>query len=124
LSLAISTFIRHSDPIFISILSDILETLSKAPSPGVYGAVVKQALPTLCYSLESAPLAESYIAASAIELISSLVKGSPESGLEEGFVALLAPSLFEVLGEAKDRDVLQVLLCESFEPMLLITFIH
>jgi importin-9 len=80
----------------------------------VYETVVKQALPTLCYSIESAPLAESWISASAVELVSSLVSGSPESGLGDGFFGLLAPSLFKCLCTAEDRDLLQVIMCAYY----------
>ncbi|KAG6849551.1 hypothetical protein H0H93_007499 [Arthromyces matolae] len=50
---------------------------------------------------------ESWVVSSAIDLVTSLAQGSPESGLGEGFFALIAPSLFKCLGEAEDRDVLQ-----------------
>ena len=51
---------------------------------------------------------QSYIASSAIDLVGSLVRAAPESNLGDGFFALLAPSLFKCLGDAEDRDVLQV----------------
>ena len=74
----------------------------------MYETVVKQALPTLCTSIATAKPEETWIAASAIDLVSSLIRGAPESGLGDGFFALLAPSLFSCLGNAEDRDVLQV----------------
>jgi hypothetical protein len=74
----------------------------------VYETVVKQALPPLCNSIGSAKLEESWIAGSAIELVSSLVEGAPYTGLGEGFFGVLAPNLFQCLKEAEDRDVLQV----------------
>lgn len=73
----------------------------------MYENVVKQALPTLCASIAGAKPQEAWIAGSAIDLISSLVRGAPEGGLGDGFFALLAPSLFNCLSEAEDRDVLQ-----------------
>lgn len=78
----------------------------------MYEIVVKQALPTLCTSITTAKHEESWIAGSAIDLISSLVRGAPESGLGDGFFALLAPTLFNCLENAEDRDVLQV--CDSY----------
>jgi hypothetical protein len=99
------------DPIFMSTLGDILESLAKSRTPGVYETVVKQALPILCDSIESASLANSWISASGIDLVSNLVGGAPESGLGEGFFARLAPSLFKCLSAAEDRDVLQVRHC-------------
>lgn len=97
-----------SDPIFLSILTDILESLTSSPTSGVYETVVKQALPALSNAIANAKPEESWIAGSGIELVSSLVRGSPPSGLGEGFFALLAPNLFKCLGDAEDRDVLQV----------------
>jgi len=82
--------------------------LASSPAPNVYETVVKQALPTLCASIGSAKPEESWIAGSAIDLVSSLVKGAPESGLGDGFFALLAPNLFKCLKQAEDRDILQV----------------
>jgi importin-9 len=52
---------------------------------------------------------ESWVLASAIELVGSLVRGAPERGLGGGFFALLAPNLFGCLRDAEDRDVLQVI---------------
>ncbi len=69
--------------------------------------VVKQALPSLCNSISSASIDESWITSSAIDLVNSLINGS-KNGLGDGFFALLAPHLFKCLGEADDRDVLQV----------------
>ncbi|KAG6810962.1 hypothetical protein H0H92_009610 [Tricholoma furcatifolium] len=91
------------NPIFVALLMEILTTLAASPAPGVYEAVVKQALPRLNAAIAS-PKEESYISASAIDLVASLVRGSPERGLGEGFFALIAPNLFTCLGEAEDRD--------------------
>jgi importin-9 len=96
------------DPIYLSILTDILASLASSSSPNVYETVVKQALPTLCNTMSSAKPTESWVVSSAIELVSSLVKGAPERGLGEGFFSLLAPSLFGCLRDTEDRDVLQV----------------
>jgi hypothetical protein len=92
----------------LSIFTDIFAALAASSAPNIYETIVKQALPTLCTSIGSAQPNESWIAGSAIDLVSSLVKGAPESGLGEGFFALLAPNLFECLRQAEDRDVLQV----------------
>lgn len=97
-----------SDPIFISILTDILTSLASSPTNEVYETVVKQSLPPLSVAINSATKEESWIASSAIDLVSSLVEGSPQTGLGEGFFALLAPNLFSCLAGAEDRDVLQV----------------
>lgn len=96
------------DPIFISILADILKNLSASKNAGIYQAVVKQSLPTLASAIGSAKKEESWIASSGIELASSLVSGAPESGLGDGFFQMLGPNLFNCLSQAEDRDVLQV----------------
>ncbi|KAI8980578.1 ARM repeat-containing protein [Trametes punicea] len=98
---------NNKDPIFISILTDVLESLASSPSPGVYQAVVRQALPALCNAIMSSTAVDSWIASAAIELVSSLVGGAPENGLGEGFFAMLAPSLFSCLRTTEDRDVIQ-----------------
>jgi len=98
---------NNKDPIFLSIFTDILASLAKSSASGVYETVVKQALPTLCTSITTAKPEESWIAGSAIDLVSSLIRGAPESGLGDGFFALLAPNLFNCLKNAEDRDVLQ-----------------
>ncbi|KAF9011181.1 armadillo-type protein [Cyathus striatus] len=95
------------DPIFLSILSDILASLAGSKASGMYESVVKQALPVLNNAIASAKPSESWISGSAIDLISSLVRGCPESGLGEGFFGLIAPNLFKSLLESEDRDVLQ-----------------
>ncbi|KAF8641001.1 hypothetical protein AX17_000646 [Amanita inopinata Kibby_2008] len=94
------------DPIFLSILTDILTSLASSQSAGVYDTTIKQALPTLTDAMTSAKPEESWITSSAIELISSLVKGSG-NGLAQGFFSHIAAGLFKCLREAEDRDVLQ-----------------
>ncbi|KAJ8590544.1 ARM repeat-containing protein [Rhizopogon salebrosus TDB-379] len=98
---------NNKDPIFLSIFTDIFASLASSTGVGIYENVAKQALPTLCASIAGAKRQEAWIAGSAIDLISSLVRGAPEGGLGDGFFALLAPSLFNCLSEAEDRDVLQ-----------------
>ncbi|CDO77258.1 hypothetical protein BN946_scf184753.g8 [Trametes cinnabarina] len=98
---------NNKDPIFISILTDVLESLASSPAPGIYQTVVQQALPVLCNAIMSSSAVDSWIAGAAIDLVSSLVSGAPESGLGEGFFAMLAPSLFSCLRTTEDRDVIQ-----------------
>ncbi|KAJ7897218.1 armadillo-type protein [Mycena olivaceomarginata] len=98
---------NNKDPIFLSNVDNILTSLASSSAEGIYQTVVKQALPNLCQAMAAAPLDESWITASSIDLVSSLVTGASEGTLGEGFFAVLAPSLFKCLGEAEDRDVLQ-----------------
>ncbi|KDR85511.1 hypothetical protein GALMADRAFT_52743 [Galerina marginata CBS 339.88] len=98
---------NNKDPIFISILTDILTNLALSPAQGIYETVVKQALPILSLAVTSAKKEEPWIAGSAIDLVGSLVKGAPQTGLGEGFFQLLGPNLFSCLAVAEDRDVLQ-----------------
>lgn len=85
-----------------------MQSLAASRAKGVYEIVVKQSLPTLCTAIANAKPNESWVAGSAIDLVTSLIRGSPESGLGEGFFAHLAPNLFNCLELADDRDVLQV----------------
>lgn len=101
---------NNKDPIFISIMSDVLESLASSSAPGVYAAVVQQALPTLTNAIATYATTDSWIASAAVELANSLVEGAPEGGLGDGFLALLAPSLFACLHTTEDRETIQVYL--------------
>lgn len=96
------------DPILISILTEIFTSLAASSGPGIYQSVVKSALPTLCTAIASAKPDESWVTSSAIELVTGLVEGAPSGNLGDGFFGTLAPSLFDCLRVAEDRDVLQV----------------
>jgi importin-9 len=97
------------DPIFISLISEVLENLAQSPSPGVYEALVKAALPALCQAFGASGSNSSWIASSALDLLTGIVRGvNNEKGLGEGFFAAVASPLFKCLREAEDRDVLQV----------------
>jgi|SRR6266436_1322390 len=100
--------IHIEDPIFLSLLNDILLSIASSKTPGVYEATVKQALPRLTTSIGNYNANESWAASSALELTGSLARGAPETGLGEGFFAAVAPTVFECLRVAEDRDVLQV----------------
>ena len=91
-------------------MDNILTSLASSSADGIYQTVVKLTLPNLCQAMAAAPLNESWITASAIDLVSSLVSGASEGALGDGFFAVLAPSLFKSLGDAEDRDVIQVCL--------------
>jgi hypothetical protein len=97
-----------TDPIFLSLLNDILLSIVSSKASGVYEATVKQALPRLTASIGNSNLNESWVASSALELIGSLARGAPETGLGDGFFSTIAPTLFDCLRVAEDRDVLQV----------------
>ena len=98
-----------SDPIFISLISGILEAIAHFPAPGVYEALVKAALPPLSQALGSPGPDSSWIWSSALDLLTGIIRGvDSEKGLGEGFFAAIAPPLFKCLGETEDRDVLQV----------------
>lgn len=98
-----------SDPIFISLISGILETIARFPSPGVYEALIKAALPALCQALGSSGPDASWITSSALDLLTGMIRGvDNEKGLGKGFFAAIASPLFKCLREAEDRDVLQV----------------
>ena len=95
-----------SDPIFISILGNVFESLASSPA---YQAVVQQALPALTTALMSATEVDSYVASAAFELVGALVEGAPASGLGDGFFAMLAPALYATLRATEDRETIQVM---------------
>jgi importin-9 len=74
---------------------------------------VKEALPRLTASMGTYNTNESWVASSALELIGSLARGAPETGLGEGFFAAIAPAVFVCMRVAEDRDVLQVGSCSN-----------
>ena len=86
-----------------------MSTLSAAPVTNLYQTVVTHALPRLCDVIIN-DNDKSYASQHAIDLVTALAAGAPESGLGDGFVARLAPSLFSSLAVAEDRDVIQVCL--------------
>lgn len=103
-----------SDPIFISLISGILETIAHFPSSGVYEALIKAALPALCQALGSSGPDSSWIVSSALDLLTGIIRGVDNGkGLGEGFFVAVASPLFNCLREAEDRDVLQVSGCDS-----------
>ena len=101
------------DPIFLSLLNDILLSTASSKTPGVYEATVKEALPRLTASIGNYNANESWVASSALELAGSLTRGAPETGLGEGFFAAIAPPVFDCMRVAEDRDVLQVRVCPT-----------
>jgi importin-9 len=100
--------IRMTDPIFLSILNDVLYAIASAKAPGVYETAVKYALPRLTASIANANADDTWVPSSALELIGTVARGAPGTGLGEGFFAAIAPSVFDCLKTAEDRDVLQV----------------
>jgi hypothetical protein len=96
------------DPIFLSILSDIFSSLAASTATGLYETVVKRTLPELTSVIGTADPKETWVSSSAIDIVTSLIRGAPEAGIGEGFFALLAPGLFKTLTEVEDRDTIQV----------------
>ncbi|KAF5345146.1 hypothetical protein D9758_009691 [Tetrapyrgos nigripes] len=102
---------NNRDPIFLSIFPDIINSLAAASTPGIYETVVQQAMPPLCNAISSSSssgsLDQSYVAGSAIELVSAIIRASPPNGLGPNFFSMFAPNLFKCLGTVEDRDVIQ-----------------
>jgi len=96
------------DPITLSVLDDLLSDLARSPAPGVYQTVVSQSLPILSRALTQAPTSESWIASSAIDLVSSLARGGTKGNLGDGFFGTFAPNLFACLEQTGDQDILEV----------------
>ncbi|EIN14253.1 ARM repeat-containing protein [Punctularia strigosozonata HHB-11173 SS5] len=98
---------HNKDPMFTSVLSDVLESLASSVVPGVYEVVVKEALPALSNAVSAAKPDELWIPESGIEMITSLIEGASPGKLGDGFFAAIAPTLFGALKSSDDRDVLQ-----------------
>ncbi|KAG9100077.1 hypothetical protein FS749_016346 [Ceratobasidium sp. UAMH 11750] len=91
------------DPVLLSVVTDVFECLAVAS----YQATVSQALPPLTNALASISSDETWATSSALEIITSLMRGAQEGQLGQGFFATLAPALFKAIGETEDRDVVQ-----------------
>jgi importin-9 len=95
------------DPILFSSLTDVISTVTSSQAPGAYQAIASQALPNVTQALiqaQSQPT-EGWLASSAIEIITSVLRGAPDGAIGDGFFAMLAPSLFEILRVSEDREV-------------------
>ncbi|QRV80350.1 importin-9 [Ceratobasidium sp. AG-Ba] len=91
------------DPVLLSAITDVFECLAVAS----YQATVSQALPPLTSALASVSSEETWVTSSALEIITSLMQGTQEGQLGQGFFATLGPALFKAIGEAEDRDIIQ-----------------
>ncbi|KIP03840.1 hypothetical protein PHLGIDRAFT_31632 [Phlebiopsis gigantea 11061_1 CR5-6] len=98
------------DPHLMAITSSLLTRLASVPTPGVYNAVVRQALPPLCVALASSggEGQDKWIAGAALEQLCGLLQGAPaEGGVGDGFVSQLGPVLFGKIKDIADRDAIQ-----------------
>jgi hypothetical protein len=96
--------------------------LTSSPVNGINETVVNQAVPPLTNALISAKPMESWITSSAIDLLNSIVEGR-DTQLPEGFFAHVAPGLFKCLGDAEDRDILQVFISFIVPASIFISYI-
>ena len=92
------------DPILLSVLTDAFTELAKTQ----YTTAVLTAVPRLCSTIANLQPNEIWVAASAVEIISSIFRGAPAgTGLGDGVFAQLAPAIFGALNTNEDRDLLQ-----------------
>ncbi|KAG8722408.1 hypothetical protein FRC09_006303 [Ceratobasidium sp. 395] len=91
------------DLVLLSAITDVFECLAAAS----YQTTVTQALPLLANALGSASSDETWITSSALDIITSLMRGAQEGQLGQGFFATLGAALFKAIGESEDRDVIQ-----------------
>lgn len=106
----LSSSLYFLDPILLSVITDVITAIASSPTPGAYSTLVAQVLPTLIHTLEGAANAanESWLASSALELVESVIEGGGKGQLGDGFVAGLAPSLFNCLSKTQDREIMVV----------------
>jgi hypothetical protein len=95
------------DPILFSSLTDLIANLASAKAPGAYQTIASQALPNVIAALTQAQAQpkEGWLPSSAIEIVTNVVRGTPEGAIGENFFATLAPSLFGILRVTEDREV-------------------
>ncbi|KAF8336339.1 ARM repeat-containing protein [Cantharellus anzutake] len=96
------------NPILLSEIAEMVKALAASPSPDAFSSVVNRLLPAIVGALDQAALKpqESWIASSALELTAGILEAADKGKLGDGFVAGLAPSLFNSLSMATDRDVI------------------
>ncbi|CAI2183780.1 12083_t:CDS:10 [Funneliformis geosporum] len=91
-----------TDHLIVSVITDLFESL--ASNTAAYAAFQSRALPSLVNIINNAT--ESAAVASAIDLITSLVKGGP-SPLPTSYVEHIFPSLIHLMLVHEDRSILQ-----------------
>lgn len=113
----------RSDMIISSIFEELFEHLASTPSTQAYTTLMSHSLPRLCSAISSAtsptsedPVAAAVLAAGAIEVVSSLLRGrkGPIDPSGEGYVAGLGTVLFPSLLEGEDMEMVQV----SFDSLI------
>lgn len=88
-------------------IGEVFSALSAAPSPAVQHVLLQEALPNLTASMAQIRIDPfSPAAAAAMDIVDSIFSGRP-SPMGEGLFAAVAPTLFEVLAVAQDRDTVQ-----------------
>ena len=111
-----SCFLSLPDMIISSIFEELFEHLASTPSTRAYTTLMSHSLPKLCSAISSAtapsddPVAAAVLAAGAIEVVSSLLRGrtGPIDPSGEGYVAGLGTVLFPSLLEGEDMEMVQV----------------
>lgn len=109
------------DMIISSIFEELFEHLASTSSTRAYTTLMSHSLPKLCSAISSAtapsedPVAAAVLAAGAIEVVSSLLRGrtGPIDPSGEGYVAGLGNVLFPSLLEGEDMEMVQVSFGES-----------
>ncbi|KAG8780119.1 hypothetical protein FRC20_008445 [Serendipita sp. 405] len=91
-----------NDPISLSITTDIFTFLAGAEAPGVYQATVMATVPTLAPTIANN---DGWVCCSAMQILTAVFEGA-KSGLGDGVVGALAPSLFVALGKAADPEAI------------------
>lgn len=107
------------DMIIASIFEELFEHLASTPSTAAYVSLMSHSLPKLCSAISAATahgqtedegVTSAVLAAGAIEVVSSLLRGrtGPIDPNGEGYVAGLGTVLFPGLLEGEDMEMVQV----------------
>ena len=98
------------DPILLGEITEMTKALAASPSQEAFASVIGGLLPAIVIALDEATRVpgESWVASSALELTTGVLEVADKGKLGDGFIAGLAPSLFNCLATAEDRDVIIV----------------
>lgn len=119
-----------TDPVISSIFEEIFEHLASTPVEESYNSLMSHALPKLCAAIDALQPQDpesSTIAAGAIEIIASILRGrkGPLDPNGQGFTAGIGGVIFPALINGDDMEVAQngvealiLLICKDCESLL------
>jgi len=95
----------QSDPISLSITTDIFTFLAAAEAPAVYQAAVMATVPVLAPTIANN---DGWVCCSALQILTAVFDGAKSGQLGDGVIGALAPSLFTALAKVVDPEAISV----------------